>query len=718
MSDVIVTAASVVAANSNTVIARGTAGATVTAGQAVWADPSASYQVKPAVATNVTQATSTVGIALNGAAVGQPIAYATAGDVTFNNAFVAATVYVLSGANAGGIAPSADLDSSSNTNYGTVLGISTSATNLRVGLISSGVFEPLIENCLVLTLRRNVAKTANLPHSCFKICLNNHQKEVKVLNQYEAFKAVDLPVNESRGNLKLFRSKNVTPPHISYESAYSCESPITQPSSLVGDLNLNTVLRAASMAEYDANWSAGHYKADNDLHKVQIVFTPEQMRVVDSITQHVWQVKLSRYGYDHALLPVLPAQLNVLGSRVEYQRGPLTEWYINGPMGLEQGFTLFSPPELMAQGEHYLVLEMDLSGDLIPVLAHDGCSLDLKSEDDLTVFSYGHLSVEDAEKRSLPACFELLDNNDGAPSCLRIVVDDRDAAYPIVIDPLVERFFKLFATDGAANDAFGYSVAINGTTAIFGAPQASGITANSGKAYVFVLNNNKWVFQATLMASDGVSGDMFGNSVSFDPVTQTVIVGAPNVMNNGNTHAGAAYVFVYNGTTWSQQIKLTASDGLAYDYFGTAVLISGDTAIIGAVGVPGADLHLGAVYFFTRVGTTWTSHPRLMPADQSNGDNDFGYALAIDGNTLVIGARGFDHGGVSNGSVYVYVGSGASWSQQAELLVSEPVPGTNFGASVALSGNTLVAGAPYAIPTIPGAAYVFTRSGTHLDTTS
>ncbi len=141
MSDVTVMANSVVAANANTTILRGTAGATLTAGQSVWADPGANYQIKPAIATNLIQATNVVGIALNGAAAGQPIAYAT-GDVTFNSAFVPGTVYVLSGMNAGGIAPSADLDSSSGTNYGTVLGISTSATNLRVGLISSGVLNP------------------------------------------------------------------------------------------------------------------------------------------------------------------------------------------------------------------------------------------------------------------------------------------------------------------------------------------------------------------------------------------------------------------------------------------------------------------------------------------------------------------------------------------------------------------------------------------------
>ncbi len=134
MADVSVTASAVVP-TATTVIARGTAGATITAGQAVYADPNANFAIKPAQATSQTQATNVVGIALDGAASGQPVAYATGGDVTFNSAFTTVSVYVLSAANAGGIAPNTDL---ATGNWGTVLGMATSATNLRLGLIASG----------------------------------------------------------------------------------------------------------------------------------------------------------------------------------------------------------------------------------------------------------------------------------------------------------------------------------------------------------------------------------------------------------------------------------------------------------------------------------------------------------------------------------------------------------------------------------------------------
>ncbi|CAG1014753.1 hypothetical protein ANRL4_05298 [Anaerolineae bacterium] len=142
MSDLNITAASVVPADTSTTIARGTAGGSITAGQVVYADPADNYRIKPAQATDEDEANNVVGIALNGAYSGQPIAYATSGDVTFNSAFTAASLYVLSGENAGGIAPSADLDDSTNTWYGVVLGIATSATNLRLGITKSGAKNP------------------------------------------------------------------------------------------------------------------------------------------------------------------------------------------------------------------------------------------------------------------------------------------------------------------------------------------------------------------------------------------------------------------------------------------------------------------------------------------------------------------------------------------------------------------------------------------------
>jgi hypothetical protein len=135
MADISVTQSAVVAANANTVKATGVSGAAITAGQAVYADPADSYKIKPAQANsaNPTHAPNAVGIALNNApGANQPVTYATDGDVIFNNVLTTGQVYALSAANAGGIAPYADLAS---TNFVTVLGVATGGTNLRLSLI-------------------------------------------------------------------------------------------------------------------------------------------------------------------------------------------------------------------------------------------------------------------------------------------------------------------------------------------------------------------------------------------------------------------------------------------------------------------------------------------------------------------------------------------------------------------------------------------------------
>ena len=141
MADIGITASAVKPANANTVIGRGIAGGTINAGEAVFADPADGYKLKQALSSNQTQSNNVVGIALNSAWADQPLAYVISGDVTVNAVLTAATVYVL-GSGAGRISASADLDASSGTRYGVVLGISTSTTNLRVGVIMSGALNP------------------------------------------------------------------------------------------------------------------------------------------------------------------------------------------------------------------------------------------------------------------------------------------------------------------------------------------------------------------------------------------------------------------------------------------------------------------------------------------------------------------------------------------------------------------------------------------------
>lgn len=272
---------------------------------------------------------------------------------------------------------------------------------------------------------------------------------------------------------------------------------------------------------------------------------------------------------------------------------------------------------------------------------------------------------------------------------------------------------QLVASDGAAGDFDGFSVAISGDTAIVGAFNDTVTSSQQGSAYIYVRSGMNWIQQAQLTASDSALGDFFGTSVAI--FGDTAIVGANGDDVGANNNQGSAYIFVRTGTTWTQQAKLTASDGAGSDFFGYAVAISGDTAIVGAYGDDiSANTDRGSAYIFVRSGTTWTQQAKLTASDGAANDQ-FGYSVALDGNSAIVGAYSDDVGAnTDQGSAYVFVRSGTTWSQQAKLTASDGAASDQFGYSVAISGNTVLAGA--SADTVgsnsgQGSAYCFTRSG-------
>lgn len=268
---------------------------------------------------------------------------------------------------------------------------------------------------------------------------------------------------------------------------------------------------------------------------------------------------------------------------------------------------------------------------------------------------------------------------------------------------------KLTAADAAASDEFGHSVAISGDTAVVGAYLDDDAGASSGSAYVFVRVGGVWSQQAKLTATDAALGDQFGYSVAIS--NDTVIIGA-NRDDDGGSSAGSAYVFTRIGATWTQQAKLTASDPGASDQFGYSVNLSGDTAAVGSWGDDDLAGNSGALYVFTRTGGVWTQQAKLKASDAGATDN-LGISLAIAGDTIVAGSYLDDDAGTNSGSAYVFARTGGAWSQQAKLTAADAAAGDQFGVSAAISGGTIVVGAwvdgdaGYA----SGSAYVFRRSG-------
>ncbi|MHC4647274.1 MAG: FG-GAP repeat protein [Planctomycetota bacterium] len=247
---------------------------------------------------------------------------------------------------------------------------------------------------------------------------------------------------------------------------------------------------------------------------------------------------------------------------------------------------------------------------------------------------------------------------------------------------------KLLASDGAAADSFG-SVSISGDYAIVGASSDDDNGSRSGSAYIFYYNGTSWSEQAKLTAADGAADDFFGTSVSLSGAY--AVVGAGYDDDNG-TNSGSAYIFYYNGASWSQQAKLLASDGAASDYFGGSVSISGDYAILGAHGDDDNGSMSGSAYIFKRSGTSWSEEAKLLASDGAD-DDRFGCSVSVSGTTALVGAYNDDDNGSYSGSAYIFKRSGTNWNEQAKLLASDGAIGDAFGGSVSISGDHAIVGA-------------------------
>ena len=272
--------------------------------------------------------------------------------------------------------------------------------------------------------------------------------------------------------------------------------------------------------------------------------------------------------------------------------------------------------------------------------------------------------------------------------------------------------------DGVGGDKFGYSVAVDGDTAVIGAYQDNGNGADSGAAYVFTRNEGVWDDGVKLTASGGEAYDNFGISVAVNG--DTVVVGAPG--NDGaGADSGAAYVFTRNEGVWDDGVKLTASDGAALDYFGYSVAVDGDTVLVGAYRDDDEENDSedsGSAYIFTKPNSSggwadWdpmedTETAKLTASDGAD-DDWFGVSVALDSKTAVIGASGDDDKGIDTGSVYVFVKPSGAWADGNEtdkLPASDGEAQDNFGYSVAVDVDTVeVSGAEVEVATVVVGAY-------------
>lgn len=261
---------------------------------------------------------------------------------------------------------------------------------------------------------------------------------------------------------------------------------------------------------------------------------------------------------------------------------------------------------------------------------------------------------------------------------------------------------KLRGLDGAGDDQFGTAVAISGTTIVIGAPNHDAAASNGGAAYVFVRSGSVWSLQQKLTAMDATTGDHFGEDVAIDG--SLIAVGAADENNAGGTDAGSVYVFSRAGTTWSEDQKITASDGSTSARFGMAVSLSGDALVVGA---PGAD----RAYAYRFAGGAWASEQALTAPGVSAGDA-YGTSVDVSGDLAVVGASAGDGIVGGSGVVHAFARSAATWSHEAALGGAGLAAGADFGHSVAIDGQIVLAGAPEAdaSATNGGAVFSFERT--------
>jgi len=267
-------------------------------------------------------------------------------------------------------------------------------------------------------------------------------------------------------------------------------------------------------------------------------------------------------------------------------------------------------------------------------------------------------------------------------------------------------FQSLTASDGASGDMFGFSIAIDGDSLAVGAPTADGPGGpDSGAVYVFRKQEGRWVQEAKLTAGDGAPGAQLGFSLALR--NGTLAAGAATDGARGSL-SGAVYVFERAGTTWTQRAKLTGTRTRAFDELGAAVALDGGVLVAGAPFEDrGPGGNQGGVHLFEQRGGTWTETGTLTPSGAASGD-ELGFAVSIQGDTVAAGARRADvNGKVDAGWVTVFRRDGGVWSESARLTAGASAQaGELFGGAVSLSGARLLVGASQADGS-HGATYLF-----------
>ena len=427
---------------------------------------------------------------------------------------------------------------------------------------------------------------------------------------------------------------------------------------------------------------------------IHSAFSASGIRV--SVAGATLRFRLSSVGRGKRLERPKSAAPSKLAGEVVYEHGSVSEFYRNGPYGLEQGFTL----RARQGGAGALLLAMGVSGSLIPEQV--GAQILFRTPAGTTALRYGQLRAVDATGRQLPTSMRI------DRGTLQLRIDDRGARYPLQIDPFFQQGSKLTGGEESGKGLAGESVSLSadGDTAVVGAPNDNG---GAGAAWVFTRSGVTWAQQGPKLLGGEESGTgHFGNDVAVSGDGSTAIIGAPG----DNSNAGAAWIFTRSGSTWAQQApKLTGGEESGAGRFGFRVALSGD-GTIATIGGPGDNGGVGAAWAFTRSGSVWEQQAPKLVGGEEVGKGEFGVSVALssDASSALIGGGGDNS---ELGAAWVFARSGSTWEQQGSKLTGGGEVGkARFGFRVALSSDAstaLIGGG--GDNSELGAAWVFARSG-------
>ncbi len=482
-------------------------------------------------------------------------------------------------------------------------------------------------------------------------------------------------------------------------------------------------------AEYAITQQGTAWQAANRAHGFRTTFAPEGVRLVPRLEQDsswTWGLTLTGVGRPGAVTPVESALLRVDGKRITYDRGGIVEWYVNDARGLEQGFTLAGPAS-GTRGEVFI--DLALMGTLDPFVAADGQAIDFRAPGGALVLHYDKLLVTDARGQTLPSRMEGF----AEPGLrgIRLVFDDRDAAYPITIDPLLS-YWSWSASSHQNTAWFGYSVAtagdVNGdgfSDVIVGAPFYDNGQSDEGRAFVYLGTASglaaapAWTAESDQVNANfgwsvATAGDVNGDGFS------EVIVSATN-FENGQAQEGRAFVYMGSASGLATTAAWMAEGNQLYAYFGTVVAPAGDVngdgygdVIVSSPDYDSTASNRGRVFVY--LGSAGGLGATAAWTKDGTQDSRFGSAAATAGDVngdgyadVVIGADSHDTDQIFEGRAYVYLGSSTGLAATAGWTAEGDSIGARFGYSVSTAGD--VNGDGYADVIVGAEAFSNGQSG-------